>query len=307
MFEEIAATPRDRCLAELPPGGGTIRSLVCPVTPGSFDSLDTFFEPAPGPNGQLLYLREASPPDGITPISSALVLADGTNPREGTAVRTYPYPAPSGKIHQGISNIRWLSDTRVVYLAQKVDYIAPCSGCPIDTLRTGIEVVNLDLSGPAPTLTILPNTDQASSLSAGRAGDEIVFTRNGDGRVYEMNLGTGATSIIHDFGSGTIARDVQVRGNDLYAVVGGRVSFVDDPILGAIQQDFGGQLVRVDLGSGTATPMVVSERFFRRPAPAPSGSRVVAEAFSAIITACGPTCRDTTISATADLWLFDIP
>ena len=307
MFEQIGLSPRDRCLGELPSSGGTVRNIICPVTVESLDSLDALFEPAAGPNDRLLYLREASPPDGITPASAALVLADEADPLAAVTIRPYPYTATSGKIHQGISNIRWLSATTAAYLAETVMYIAPCGACPRDTVRTGIEIVQVDLSASPPTLTIIPNTDDASSLAVGADSGQIIFTRNGDSRVYQMTLSTGDISIIHDFGPGIIARDVHVVGNLLFAVTGGEVSFVVDSTLGPVQRDGGGALQMVDLGSGNSSPITVTERLFRRPAVSPRGDRVVVEAFQAFITSCGPVCLDTTVSKVADLWLIDIP
>jgi hypothetical protein len=307
MFEEIGLPVRDRCLGELPPTGGTVHNIICPLTDASLDSLDTFYEPAVGPGGKLLYLREASPPDGITAISSALLLADIANPLQATTVRSYPYTASNGNIHQGISQIRWLSPTRAVYLAEKVLYLSPCGPCPIDTVRTGIELVQIDLSGPVPTTAVVPNTEEASSVAAGTDPDQIYLTKNGDSRVYQLSLSTGAVTIVHDFGPGVIARDAQVTGNRLYAIVGGRVSFVIDSTLGSVQRDDSGQLVTVDLSNGSFSRVIVLERFFRRPAVSPQGDRMVAEAFTAIIFVCGPNCADTTISKVADLWLFDIP
>jgi hypothetical protein len=307
MFEATGASPKDRCLGELPPTGGTIRNIICPDSPGSRDSLDTLYEPAPGPDGQLLYLREASQPNGITPLTSALVLAPDSNPLAAVTIQPYPHTAQNGKIHQGISNIRWLSASRAVFLAEKVQYLALCGSCPIDTVRTGIEAVLLDLSGPAPVTSIIPNTDEASSLATGTDGDQLFFTRNGDARVYRMVLSTGDISIIHDFGPGIIARDVQVVGNRMFAIILGRVSFVIDPVLGSVQRDEGGQLAMVDLASGNSSPLIVPGRFFRRPAASPAGDHLAAEAFPAVITSCGIICRDTTITKAADLWLFDIP
>ena len=307
MFEAIDESPRDRCLGELPPTGGTIRRTICPFSTASLDSLDTLFEPSPGPNGQLLYLREASPPDGLTSNTAALVLAADSNPLAATTIQHYPYTAPNGKIHQGISNIRWLSETSVVYLAEKVLYLSPCGPCPVDTVHTGIEVVMVDLSGAAPTTSIVPNTEDVSSLAVGADSSQIYLTRNGDSRVYLMTLSTGDISVVHDFGPGVIARDVQIVGNRLFAITLGRVSFVIDPTLGSVQEDAGGQLNMVDLSSGNSSPLIVTGRFFRRPSASTTGDHLVAEAFPAVIMSCGSICRDTTISKLADLWLFDLP
>lgn len=307
MFESINEVVRDRCLGELLPTGGSIRQVICPVSLPSLDSLDTLYEPAVATDGRLLYLREASQPNGITPHTSALVLAERADPLAATTVLSYPYTAPNGKIHSGISNIRWLSETRALFLAEKVMYIAQCSSCPIDTVRTGIELVEIDLSGPSATTAIIPNTEETSSVAGGAGPDQVYLTRNGDSRVYQMDLTTGTTIIVHDFGPGQIARDAQVTGNRLYAIVGGRVSFEVDSTLGSVQRDEGGQLVTVDLSNGSTSPLIVLERFFRRPAVSPTGDRMAAEAMQAVILGCGSTCRDTVISKVADLWLFDIP
>jgi hypothetical protein len=307
MFEAINASPRDRCLGELPATGGTIRNIICPVSVRSLDTLDNFFEPSPGPGGKLLYLREASLLNQLAPLNSALLLADESAPLAGTVVRAYPYTASNGKLHEGISHIRWLSEDRAVYLAEKVLYIGPCPACPPDTVRTGIEVVQVDLAGPTPTLSIVPNTDDVSSIDATGDPDQIIITRNGDPRVYQLSVSTGATSIVHDFGPGEIARDAQVRGDRLYAIIRGRISFVIDPVLGPVQKDESGQLVTVDLTTGISSPMIVLERFFRRPEVSRLGDHLVAEAYPAIVVGCGPGCADTTLSKLADLWLFDLP
>lgn len=307
MFEAISANPRDRCLGDLDATGGSIRKIVCPVSFTSFDSLDSFFEPSPGPDGKLLFLREASLPNRISPTISALLLGDEADPLAATIVQSYPYTASNGKLHQGISHIRWLSDTRAVYLAEKVLYIGPCPACPPDTVRTGIEVVQVDFSGPAPVSSIVPNTDEVSSIDATADPDQIIITRNGDSRVYQLAVSTGATSVVHDFGPGEIARDAQVRGTRLYAIIRGRITYVIDSVLGPIQNDESGQLVTVDLITGALTRMIVSGRFFRRPAVSRQGDHLVAEAYPAIILGCGSGCEDTTLSKLADLWLFDLP
>lgn len=309
MFEDMSRPDQDRCLGELPAGGGSIRTVVCSTTVTSVDSNDTFYEPAFGPDGRTLYLRESSPFESVTPSAAALMLAPANDLLAATAIRSYPYTASSGNIHGGISNIRWLSADRAIYLAQKVQYAAPCRGCPLDTLRTGLELVAVDLSGAAPVLEVIPNTSGASSVAAGENPDLVYLTKNGDGRVYRQVLSTGTTEIVHDFGSGNIARDVAVAGTTLYAIVGGRVSFVNDPTLGEIQRDFSGHLRRVDLTNGTETPLDVTDRWFRRPAASPAGNRLVAEAYLALVTSCAPPigCLDTTISRSSDLWLFDVP
>jgi hypothetical protein len=306
MFEDGGSFGSDRCLGVLPGTGGSIRRVICPVTLSSVDSLDALYEPAINSSGRWLYVREASPFGSITPSVSALVLGDNADPLAATVVRSFPYTAVNGKIHQGISHVRWVNEDIAIYLAQRVMYLAECGTCPLDTVRSGLDLVTVDLSSPTPVLQIVPNTDEASSVSIG-PGNGVYFTRNGDSRVYQLDRTSGATSIVHDFGAGQIARDVDVSGNRLFAIVGGRVSYVVDSVLGPLQRDEGGQMRMVDLSNGSETPLIVPGRFFRRPAASPSGGRMVAEAFPVSIVGCGGVCQDTSLAKVADLWLFDIP
>ena len=307
--ENLGQLDRDRCLGELGPAGGSLRLMLCGTTFNSRDSIDTYYEPAAGPGGDLLFLRETSAFHLAPPNGAALMLARGGDPRTATVVRPYPYAASSGLIHEGITNIRWLTDTRAVYLAQKVQYAAPCRGCALDTLRTGLELVEVDLSTATPTTTVVPNTAEISSVAASDSPDLVYVTRNGDARVYRLSLSTGTLDIVHDFAAEGIARDVHVVGTMLYAVVGGRVSYGNDPSLGNVQRDHAGHIWEVNLTNGSSLRLDVDQRWFRRPAASPAGDRLVAEAFLTVVSSCAPPigCIDTTISRSADLWLFDLP
>src|SRR5204863_9312815 len=113
----------------------------------------------------------------------------------------------------------------------------PCTVGPVDTLRTAVAVVRLALGTAAASLPVGPGTRFASAVAAGESADIISYTLGGDARVYRRVLSTGTVSVAHDFGTG-IARDVQVVGARLIAVVGGDVSFAFDSVLGyPIQRD----------------------------------------------------------------------
>lgn len=303
-YEGNSGAVHDRCLAILPPSGGTRRELPCASSQLSQDSVDAFSEAAPGPGGKLLFTREWSLPGDVNPRRGVLQLGTVERPGSATTLFTFPYTATSGHIHQGISHIRWLSPTRVVYLASRVTFPRPCSNCTADTVYTGIELVELDLSGPVPAIQPIAGTDSASSVDVGATPDEIYFTRNGDTRVYLMDLSSGISIVVHDFGSGGIARDVALYGNNLYAVVGGSVSYVVDPQLGASQLDRGGKLYIADLVNGTDAWRIVDSRVFKRPVISPQRNRMVAESFALTVLPGG---TDTVFSRTSDLWLFDLP
>ncbi|MEO8201890.1 MAG: hypothetical protein ABI679_15270 [Gemmatimonadota bacterium] len=299
----------DLCLSLMLPTGGMIAKKVCGISVGSLDSIDTFFEAAENSEGRLLYDRESSVGSSLTPSSAALVLSSLIDPNQYTTIRPYPYPAPDGTIHQGIGYVRWLSATTAIYLGQQVLYPRPCNGCPADTVRMGLDLVKLDLSGTTPSISIIPNTHDASSVAVNPQGGGIFFTKNGDSRVFQIDPATSNVTIVHDFGALGIARDVQVSGTRMIAVVGGRVSYGDIPGLGTIQKDASGVLWEVDLTNGNAIDLTVTDRWFRRPALSPAGDRLVAEGYFARISSCSPPfgCLDTTVGRDPDLWLFDLP
>jgi Tol biopolymer transport system component len=72
---------------------------------------------------------------------------------------------------------------------------------------------------------------------------------------------------------------VQVSGNRLVAIVGGDISFTNDPVLGPITRDYGGRLFSVDLTSGQEVDITMPGRLHRYPALSPSGQRLVVESY----------------------------
>jgi len=290
-FQRLDRPDRDRCLGLLPPDGGRLERTLCDETPAAADSTNVLTEPAPSVDGRLAYLLVGSETIDIAPGYTAVVLGTLGGTAGARVLRTFPYVAPDTVRHDAASQLRWLDATTIVYLAERVGYERPCRGCPIDTLRTGVDVVRLDLSSDATSLAVVPGTRFASAVARGESADVIYYTLGGDSRVYRRVLSTGTVSVAHDFGSG-IARDVQVVGARLIALVGGDVSFAFDSVLGyPIQRDRGGPLVLVDLASGAETVLLGNALAFRHPALAPSATRLVAEA----------------VANVADLWMFDLP
>lgn len=307
-FEDLGDPLLDRCLAVLPRSGGSRRDLPCARTFLSADSVDAFLVPAPGPGGQMLFVREVSVDGLITPLRGALQLSTIERPDSARTLLTYPYTAPNGKLHQGIDQIRWLSPTRALYLATTVAYPRPCGTCEADTVRTGIELVEVDFSGATAVIQPIANTDGASSVDIGASGDDVYFSRNGDTQVYHLVRSTGIVTPIHDFGAQGIARDVIVSGNQLIALVGGGVSYVVDPSLGPTQLDLGGDVWVANLVTGNQVRHgILDLRWFRRPRMSPQGTVVVAESFQLTLVTCGPLCVDTLISRNSDLFLLTIP
>jgi hypothetical protein len=223
-------------------------------------------------------------------VRSALVLGTLADPTDVRVLGPIPNMAPNDTSYDGVTQVRWLDTRTLVYVAERFDYRSACRSCPLDTLRTGLEVLRLDLSGATPLLRIVPGTMYATSVVAGESADVIYYTLIGETRIHRRVISSGADSVVHAFGAG-IARDVTVVGTRLVAVVGGRVSFTYDSVLGhPLQTDSGGPLYLVDLAGGGET-VLSSSLSFRRPMLSPTGKQLVAQA----------------TSASLDLWLFDLP
>lgn len=294
-MERVDRADLDRCLALLPAAGGTIERQICDRTPAADDSVNAYTAAAVSSDGRLAYVRaSASLAVGWprAPLTQELVVAPWDAPSAARVLRTIPYPGPSGRIHQSVSQVRWLGDSSLVFVGGKVDYPARCLNCSlVDTLATGLEVVRLDFQGPNVALTMLPGTDQASSVATA-GGDTVYFTINGDTRVFRLLVSTGALAVVHDFTIGGIARDVTVAAGRLLAVVGGNVTFTNDTVLGPIQRDSGGTIVAVDLASGTETTLTSALDLYRHAVLAPDGRHAVAERL---------------LGRTTDLYLLEVP
>lgn len=313
-FQRPDRVDHDRCLGLLPPGGGTLRRVMCRRVPAASESTDVYEAPAAAADGRLVYVRASSPAQvpAISPTAQALVLATMAAPESVRVLLTLPYASPSGRQHQGISGIQWAGDSGLVYLAERVIYASSCSGCPLDTVRSGREIAILSWSGDDLAVGVVPGTDQASSVTLGASSDTIYYTRNGDSRVLRRDLPSGAVDVVHDFGAGRIARDVQVGAGTLLAVVGGKVGFADVPGIGLRQDDRGGELYRVDLATGVEALVIdVFGRWFRRPRVRSAGGRLVVEAydyrFHPIVSGEVLIRVDTIVSRVGDLWLLAVP
>lgn len=295
-MERLDRDDKDRCLVLMPAGGGSIEREICDRIPAADDSVDAYSAAAIDPNGRLAYVRGTASFSAGWPVTThdqQLVvgtLADPVTVR--VLLPSIPYPSPSGRIHQGVAQVRWLNATSLIYVGQQVSYPAVCMNCVLrDTLTSGLEIMRLDFGSPTPALHVLPGTAQASSVTV--AGhDTLFFTVNGDTRILRFTLADSAITVVHNFGGG-IARDVQVGGGRLLAVVGGLVSFSPDSITGGIQRDSGGTLVLVDPVNSTETPLAAGS-LFRHPALSPDGKRIVAESYVGG-------------SRSTDLWLLEAP
>jgi hypothetical protein len=299
-------TDHDRCLATQPAAGGTIMRLACNRAPGYDDSTDVWESPAVNEDGDLLYLRTVSRIGRQKRDFAELMIAPAENPADARSVILLPYTAEEGRLHSSLAEVRWLSPERFVYLGQRL--IFEGSTFFPDTFITGVDIVEVTLSGGTPTRRLVPGTRWASSVSAGDDGQTIYYTLGGDSRVYRQALATGAVEVVHDFGAEGIARGAQVRGNRLVAVVGGSVLFRDEGVLEMVQRDEGGHLYVADLASGETLRLTSSaETLFHRPALSPDGTRLAAEAAPFAPVHDEVDSEFNAPNHRHDIWLFDLP
>jgi hypothetical protein len=226
----------------------------------------------------------------------------------------FPYITPSGRVHFSASHLTWSGESTLVYLATIINYKPSAPEIPPDTEATGVELVKLTFRGDSMVARdILPATLGASSVAPG-PGDTVYYTMGGDSRVFTLATGTGQTGMLYDFGALGIARDAQVAGGRLVAIVGGRVRFGFSADFGVpTQWDSGGVVAAVMLPGGTpaelatiAAVSTIGTHTYRHLALSPSGHRVVAEVYS-LVERKLRFVTDTVVNKQANLWLFDVP
>jgi hypothetical protein len=302
--ERLDQADHDRCLLVLPPTGGSVRRSICEDAVAHEDTTDRFEAAAVNAEGRIVFLRAVSSIGLQKGPALHLMLGSVDDPAAAAPVTIVPYFAPSGKTHFHVSHTQWLGPDRFVYLAEDLFYQG--STFLPDTFSTGLEIVRGDIAGESVTLTVVAGTELASSVAAGPDEDTIYFTLGGDSRVFRQSLSTGERTVLHDFGAGNIARDVQVRGSTLVAIVGRSVLFQFEEAHGMVQRDEGGDLYVVNLATGSTQSVSLEETLFRRPALSPDGRFVVVEASPFAPVHVGPESDFNAPNHRPDLWLFDL-
>jgi hypothetical protein len=275
--ERIDREDRDRCLAVMSASGGTVTAYLCQRAGPSDDTLDVLQVPSPAADGRLAFLYSTYELIRFTGYRTRdLVVAAPEDPFAPEARKAIlPLRPNGGFTHDGIAEIAWRSPTQLVYLATLPHYPLPCKTCRPDT-ATPVQLVTADIGGDTAVATAVPNTLYATSFALA-APDTVYYTLLGEGRILRRDLATGAETLVRDFGTGAIARDVQVRGSRLLVIVGGGVTVELLPGMGWVQHDDGGPIHLLDLDTGTETVVGGGGRGFRRAALSPDGRTVLAE------------------------------
>lgn len=295
----------DRCLTLLPAEGGTILDQFCPIDPIQADSTNLLDAPAVSAGGRLFFHQVVSWIGQQKLGEASLALSNLDDPLRTTRATRLPYTAPNGRIHSSVRSPAWMGPSSLVYLAEQLFYQG--STFYPDTFVTGLDIVRMDVSGASPVIEVIPGTDYASSVAVTSEPDVIYYTLGGDSRVYRRDLGTGAVTVVHDFGPGEIVRDVSVHGTRLAAIVGGSVLYQFEAAHdGFVQRDEGGDLHLVDLSSTEHVAFATDSVLFRHPVISPDGERIVVEVSPFAPVHIGPDSDYNATNHRVDLWLFDM-
>jgi hypothetical protein len=277
----------DRCLMVLPPAGGRVVRSICNDDPLAADSLKTYDAAAVSAGGRLAFVRASRPPTLLGATFDELASGLLASAPLAATIQTIPFTIDS-TLYTGISNVRWLGEGAIVFRAGFSGVVCIDNGSPCATafVESGLDLMVDTLGSAAPVK--VPGAAFASSVAASAAGDTLYYTLNGDSRVYRRVVATGLTTTYHNFGSGAIARDVQVANGRVAAIIGGSVSTLTLPDSTPLQWDRGGSLAIADVASGVIIMVTDTTRAYRHPALSPNGKHVIVE-------------------ANGDLWLYDLP
>lgn len=264
-FEDLDRTDHDQCLGELPAGGGTRSVSVCQDAPAAAsESLDVVLSPAPH-GDRIAWVRINSPIGAELPEGGDIVVAPVSDLASATSVRHFPFSSPSGAVQGFGLDVQWLDDSTLAYVGVQMNY----NSLSHDTTMTGLEVTLVHLSAGANTVSVVGGTTGASSLAVGPTTGLLHFTRDGDSRIFQLQLPDTTATITYDFGALGVARDVRVAGSRLLAVVGG-------------SELQGGTIYLID--GGVATALTPTGSFWRHPSSRPDGRAFVAEQYDTIAT-----------------------
>jgi WD40-like Beta Propeller Repeat len=295
--QQLNRVDLDICLAELPPTGGQQRRLVCDI-PGDAGSTDAAQSSTASVEGPIALLSAGNGNiGGTSPVFLDLALLPTLDTPDAQRVRALPFTPTGGSSQNYAGHLRWLTADAIVYVGQRFTTKQDCETCVRDTVIVGTEVTTLTVDGA--TAAAVPGTELATGVAPILDGSAILYTLPNDTRIYRRSIAGGDVTVAHDFGAAGIVRDVHAAGNRVAAVVGGRVAFTVDPLLGPVQWDSGGVLHVFDLEETGSQSLDTPERLYRRPALSPDGTRVVAEGYPLMFVN-----GDTTVSRSGDLYLF---
>jgi len=298
---------RDRCIALLPPEGGTQRWRRCQTDGRNVDTTDVWEWPSVSPSGDVIFIRTTGWINLKKTGYPTIALSHGWDFGGARKVRSLPFISESGKQQVIGWSFRWLDPENVVYLGV-LEFFQGSTFFP-DTFFTGQEVMLLHLiDAETSNFTVVPGTTWASSVAVADDSASIYYTIGGDSMVYHRQLTSGVVDTVHNFGWNRVVRDVSVRGNTLAAIVGDSVIFSFEAAHdGWVQRDEGGSLSIVDLTTGVEQNFNdAPNTLFRHPEISPDGTLIVVERQPFALPVRQALSDYNATNHRADLWLFSV-
>jgi hypothetical protein len=289
-FDRLGTSEGDRCLTTMPATGGTIEREFCNPTADDEFLADVYATPSVFSDSTLAFFYSAAVGLGV-PGVQGLYVAPYQDPGAKRAVRTLPFTGPSGTLYASIGSVTWVGPDRVGFIGIAQATVQLCPTCDAFVVAYGRDLLVIVPSDPTSVVRV-PGVDFPTSLTSGETADIIYYTLAADTRIYRRVLSTGATTVVYDFTTAGIVRDLHYSAGQLAAIVGGQVAVFNEPV-GPLQQSGAGLLYVVTVATATAQ-LVAGSPFtalYQNPAIAPDGSSIVAEGY-------GPA------SPGGNLWLF---
>ncbi len=277
-FQRPGTTNGNQCFGVLPAGGGTTISESCPRTAASLDSTERFEVGVPLTADSVLLVQVTRVAGGRADDFAYIGRAAWNDATSFSVIQRFPIRTPAGSIEFTPSHMALTGDGNVAYLSTTAS-----SACPgfepfcEDPIRPvllvhGLEIAQVPLAGGA--IQVLPGTDLATSMGAGRSPGSVIFTRPLDTRVYERDAG-GVITVLVDMVEGPAARDVQLHGDTVVAITGGMVSVFTLPDGRQVQSVSPGNITLARISTGEVTLAAMGS--WSRPSFSGDGTKLVAE------------------------------
>ena len=121
-YERTDSSQRDRCIAELPPEGGTRTLTLCTHASFSIDSIDALERPVVS-DSLLVYLSSVGEQFALTPNHRELLVTRLDDLIHVDTIQKFPFVSPSSRIHDIPVHMAWLGDD--AHLRGRQDRLRP--------------------------------------------------------------------------------------------------------------------------------------------------------------------------------------
>ena len=276
-----AAGSRERCIALMPPQGGTLLATLCPPPPPAReDSVTTWVEPVVSPDGaRIAYVHQKSPERAVLGTGRHFHIAP-LDDLTAVEFRWRPFlNLPDGRTTDALMKPSWRDSTTIRFLAAR-DFIPKVKGGGAErfTDTTLIAQALMELDLVTSEVTVVPGADSAIAYAPAPSGGTWIVSLSDRTRLLHQAPGSSEWADVGTFSDGVL---------DLANVDGLAVAVLTD------------SATIEGLVPGTGERVWLGRRFdwVLRVAAVPGTRRFVVEIEKPIDSFGGP----------ANLWLMELP